>query len=102
MHAAWPHVDEMISIMQKYPEVYVSLGVICYAIPRTEFNSTLKKFIDAGLGKRVMFASDEMNWPKAIEVGIEAIESAEFLTEEQKRDILYNNAARFLKLNGGE
>jgi len=31
-------------------------------------------------------------------MAIEAIESAEFLTAEQKRDIFYNNAVRFLKL----
>jgi len=28
----------------------------------------------------------------------EGIESAKFLSKEQKRDIFYNNAARFLKL----
>jgi hypothetical protein len=31
-------------------------------------------------------------------MAIEAIESAEFLTAEQKRDIFYNNAVRFLRL----
>jgi hypothetical protein len=31
--------------------------------------------------------------------GIEAVESADFLSEAQKRDIFYNNAARFLRLN---
>jgi predicted TIM-barrel fold metal-dependent hydrolase len=45
-----------------------------------------------------MFGSDQMNWPTAIEYGIESIESAASLTAEQKRDILYNNAARFLRL----
>lgn len=34
--------------------------------------------------------------------GIEAIEEADFLTDEQKRDILYNNAARFLKMDSKE
>jgi hypothetical protein len=46
-----------------------------------------------------------MRWPEKIGEGIEAIEQAPFLTEEQKRDIFYNNAARFLHLNreiGGE
>jgi len=32
-------------------------------------------------------------------MAVEAIESADFLTGEQKRDILYNNAARFLRLD---
>jgi uncharacterized protein len=31
-------------------------------------------------------------------VAIESIESAEFLSEEQKRDIFFNNAVRFLQL----
>ena len=46
-----------------------------------------------------MFGSDQMTWPGMIERGLEAIESAPFLTEDQKRDILYNNAARFLRLS---
>ncbi len=32
----------------------------------------------------------------------ESIEQAAFLSPEQKRDILYNNAARFLKLSDSE
>jgi hypothetical protein len=35
-------------------------------------------------------------------VAIETIETADFLTPEQKRDIFYNNAARFLRLSDGE
>jgi predicted TIM-barrel fold metal-dependent hydrolase len=45
-----------------------------------------------------MFGSDQMVWPEAIGMAIDAVESAEFLTEAQKRDIFYNNAARFLRL----
>ena len=44
------------------------------------------------------FGSDQMRWPEKIGEGIEAIEQAPFLTEEQKRDILYYNAVRFLRL----
>jgi len=32
-------------------------------------------------------------------MGIEGIQSAGFLTEEQKRDIFYNNAVRFFRLD---
>ena len=55
--------------------------------------------MEAGFGKRIMFGSDAAMWPQVIGIGIEAIESADFLTEEQKRDILYNNAVRFLRLD---
>jgi hypothetical protein len=58
--------------------------------------------VKAGLGKRIMFGSDQMRWPDKIAEGIDAIEQAPFLTKEQKRDIFYNNAARFLRLEDGE
>jgi hypothetical protein len=37
-----------------------------------------------------------------IERSIQVIEDAPFLTAAQKRDILYNNAARFLRLSPAE
>ena len=49
-----------------------------------------------------MFGSDQMQWPEVIDEAIEGIESAPFLSEEQKRDIFYNNAARFLRLSEAE
>ena len=55
--------------------------------------------MEAGLGKRLMFGSDQMWWPETIDLAIDAIESAPFLTEEHRRDIFYNNAARFLRLS---
>jgi len=45
-----------------------------------------------------MFGSDQMTWPDAIGKAVEAIEKANFLSQSRSRDILYNNAARFLRL----
>lgn len=98
MHAGWPHLDHTVALMQVYTQVYADLSVINWFIPRAEFHSYLKRLVDAGLGNRLMYGSDQMLWPEAITKGIEAINSAPFLTAAQKRDILYNNAARFLRL----
>ncbi len=84
--------------MFAHPRVYVDVAVIDFAWPRAEFHSYLKRLVNAGMGKRIMFGSDQMVWPEAVDVAIEAIEQAEFLSAEQKRDIFYNNAARFLRL----
>jgi predicted TIM-barrel fold metal-dependent hydrolase len=46
-----------------------------------------------------MFGSDQMRWPQKIGEGIVAIEQAPFLTNDQKRDILFNNAVRFLQID---
>ena len=45
-----------------------------------------------------MFGSDQMVWPDAIDAAVEEIAGAKYLTAAQKRDILYNNAARFFRL----
>ena len=97
-HAGWPMIDDMIAVLYTHPQVYVDLGIICYAFPKKEFYSYLQRLVDAGFGKRICFGSDQMIWAQTIEAGIETINNASFLTKEQKRDILYNNAARFLRL----
>ncbi len=99
MHAGWPMLNEMISLLFTYPEVNVDVAVIDWLLPRKEFHRYLRGLVEAGFGKRIMFGSDASLWPETLAIAIEAVESADFLTEAQKRDILYNNAARFLRLD---
>jgi predicted TIM-barrel fold metal-dependent hydrolase len=99
MHAGYPYLQETKAIMYMYPQVYADLAIINWVLPREEFHSHLKALIDGGYGKRLMFGSDSQLWPEAIEMAIQGIESADFLSNEQKRDIFYNNAARFLRLS---
>ncbi|MES2646492.1 MAG: amidohydrolase family protein [Bacteroidota bacterium] len=102
MHAGWPMLDDMLATLYTHPQLYVDLGVICYMIPKKEFYFYLERLVNAGFGKRIMFGSDNMVWPQAIEIGIKTINLATFLTSLQKRDILFNNAARFLRLTPAE
>jgi predicted TIM-barrel fold metal-dependent hydrolase len=99
MHYAAPLIDEMIAVLGSHPQVYVETGGMQWYYPRVYFYEQLRKLMDAGFGKRVMFGSDQGNWPGVIEPSIEIIEEAPFLAEGQKRDIFYNNAARFLRLS---
>lgn len=102
MHAGWPMIDNLLAVMWTYPQVHVDVGAISYALPRAGFHDYLRRIVDAGFGKRVMFGSDQMVWPEALDAAIQAVETAAFLTAAQKRDIFYNNAARFLKLSETE
>lgn len=97
-NTGYPYRGEMIAMMTQYPQLYADVSTITWVIPRGAFYDYLQAFVRAGLGKRLMFGSDQMRWPEKIGTGIEAIEQAPFLSEEQKRDILYNNAVRFLRL----
>ena len=102
MHAGYPLIDDLLAVMYAHPQVYVGVGVIIYTQPRSAFYGFLKRILEAGYGKRVMFGSDQMVWPETIERSIRIIEEARFLSDQQKRDILYNNAARFLRLSDEE
>jgi predicted TIM-barrel fold metal-dependent hydrolase len=99
MHAGFPYLQETVAIMHMYPQVYADLGVLDWNRPREEFHEYLRTLVRSGFGKRLMFGSDQMVWPEAIGMAIEGIQSANFLTEEQKRDIFYSNAVRFFRLD---
>ena len=98
MHAGYPMAENMRALLFSYPQVYVDIGSIVYTEPRPAFYAFLRDLIDAGYGDRIMFGSDQMIWPGVIEASVETVEEAPFLSEQQKRNILYNNAARFLRL----
>lgn len=102
MHYGSPLVDEMIAMMFTYPNLYVDVSCNVFAAPRAQFHDALRRMVEAGFEKRILFGSDQMYWPDAIGEAIKSIESAPFLSATQKRDIFYNNAARFLRLSEAE
>jgi predicted TIM-barrel fold metal-dependent hydrolase len=102
MHYGSPLVDEMIAMLFSHSNLYVDIACNNWAFPRKQFYDQLKRMIEAGFEKRIMFGSDQMIWPGTIDKAIESVERAPFLNQSQKRDILYNNAARFLRLTKEE
>lgn len=99
MHAGYPLLDDLRALLFAHPQVYLDISSIVYTEPRPTFYRYLRELVEAGYGDRVLFGTDQMIWPGVIEPSIKAIEDADFLSERQKRDILYNNAARFLRLS---
>ena len=103
MHAGYPFLDNTIAIMKVYKHVYADLSRMNWSsATRVAFHKYLQALVEAGLGKQLMFGSDGSGYPEAIGLAIDGIKSADFLTEEQKRDIFYNNAVRFLGLTEQE
>ena len=101
-NSGYPYRDEMIAMMTQYPQLHGDVSTISWVLPREAFYDYLQALVRAGLGKRVMFGSDQMIWPGVIEPSIRRIERAPFLSDAQKRDILYGNAARFLRFTEAE
>lgn len=99
MHGGWPYLEDMKAMMYAHPQLYVDIAAIDWILPKAEFHNFLEGLVDSGFGKRIMFGSDQMVWPETIGIAIEAVNSADFLTVNQKEDIFFNNAARFLNLS---
>ncbi|MDX5447413.1 MAG: amidohydrolase [Bacteroidota bacterium] len=102
MHGGWPYVDDVKALLYAHSNLYVDIAVINWVLPEEELYRYLKALIKSGFGDRIMYGSDQMVWPQTIDVGIETIQSADFLTLEQKEDIFYGNASRFLNLEKEE
>lgn len=101
MHAGHPYLADTITLMSSYSSVYAELSYIAYFLPLPEFHRYLRTLINAGkdFDKRIMFSTDTYMWPEAMGATVRAIESADYLTNEQKADIFCNNAQRFLRLD---
>lgn len=96
MHAAgWDYLDETITLMKSHPNVYAELSIVNSVAPAQMHTDALRALLDAGLGDRIMFGSDNM----PIGPILERIEAIPFLSEAQKRAIYHDNAARFLRIS---
>ena len=99
MHAGYPMIDNMLTLLQANSHVYVDVAGLIWSYPLKEVNRYIERLVEGGFEDRVMFGTDQLIWPKLMAYSISIIQNADYLTPEQKRDILYNNAARFLRLD---
>ena len=99
MHAGYPMIDNMLTLLQASSHVYVDVAGLIWSYPLKEVNRYIERLVDAGFADRVMFGTDQMAWPKLMAYSISVVQNADYLTPAQKRDILHNNAARFLRLD---
>ena len=101
MHAGEFYYEHALSLMLAHRQVYAGLGAVLWVVeaPKHYGGLFLLRAKEFGLLDRVMFGSDQMVWPQGIEASLEQLNSFDFLTDEDKRDVLYNNAARFLDLS---
>jgi predicted TIM-barrel fold metal-dependent hydrolase len=99
MHAGYPMIDNMLTLLQANSHVYVDVAGLIWSYPLKEVNRYIERLVDAGFGDRILFGTDQLGWPTLMAYSISIVQNADYLTTTQKRDILYNNAATFLRLD---
>lgn len=98
-HGGYPYLEETIALMMQYQQVYVDISAIDWLMTRPDFHAYLQRLIQARLGNRIMFGTDQMIWPDAVGMAIDAVESVDFLSEKQKQAIFFDNAVDFFLLD---
>ena len=100
MHAGGFFPQNALMLMTMYPHVYVDIGALSWTPIAGDL---LEPFLEEAKRRRmldrVMFGSDQMGWPEAIALAIDRVNRVGFLTVDDKQDIFYDNAAKFLGLS---
>jgi uncharacterized protein len=103
MHAGGHFPQNALALMTMYPHVYVDIGALSWTPIAGDFlEPFLREAKRRRMLNRVMFGSDQMRWPEGIALAIDRVNRLDFLTVEEKQDIFYDNAAKFLGLTAEE
>ena len=84
MHAGYPMIDNMLTLLQANSHVYVDVAGLIWSYPIKEVNRYIERLVDAGFEDRVMFGTDQLIWPKLMAYSISIIQNADYLTPQQK------------------
>lgn len=98
MHMGWPFFDHALYMLYAYPNVFVDVAVVDWILGKGVFERMLREAIDTVGNDRILFGSDQMVWPQMITPAVAAIRDAKFLSEADKRRILWGNAAALFGL----
>ncbi len=88
------YTEETFAILSDYPNVYVDMTALNAAAPPHVHAAAIQDFIDRGFGDRIMMGTD--NWEAA--PILDRYHSFDFLSADQRRAILHDNAARFFAI----
>jgi uncharacterized protein len=89
-----PFYEEIFALLRDYPSVHLDMSIANSVGPPEVHERELRRLIDAGFGDRIMFGTDGQPAGPILR----RLEVIDWLSAGQRRAILYDNAARFLRL----
>lgn len=98
MHMGWPYFDEALYILGTYPNVYIETSVAIWLLGDQLFNRLLSEAVATAGHEKILFGTLQMAWPEVIGRSVRTIQQADYLTADDKRAILWDNAAQLFEI----
>lgn len=98
MHMGWPFFDEALYILGTYPHVYMETSVAIWLLGDQLFNRLLREAVATAGSDKILFGTLQMAWPEVIGRSVTTIREAEYLSIDDKRAILWENAAALFEI----
>jgi len=95
-HLSFPFTEQATYILFAHPNVYADVAAVNWCLGRAGFHRLLRQVVETVGPDKILYGTDQMAMPQMIAVGVSAIQEASFLSEEDKRKILGDNARRLL------
>ena len=96
------HVTIVIPVCERYENLLDIFRAHTEVLERRGSSHEIIFVVDAGFEDGIMFGTDFVVWPDAIDISVQSVTTADFLTKVQVKKILYDNASRFLPLTEEE
>ncbi len=96
-HLSFPFTEQATYILFAHPNVYADVAAVNWCLGRAGFHRLLQQVVETVGADKILYGTDQMAMPQMIAVGVSAIQEASFLSEEDKRKILGDNARQLLR-----
>jgi predicted TIM-barrel fold metal-dependent hydrolase len=98
-HMSYPFTEQATYMLLAHSNVYMDVATVNWCIGRAGFHRLLRQVVETVGVNKILFGSDQMEFPQMIPVGMSAIQEASFLSEEDKRKMLGDNARKLLGIS---
>jgi uncharacterized protein len=98
-HLSFPFSDQAAYMLYAHSNVYLDVSVVNWILGKAGFHRLLREVVELVGADKILYGSDQMGFPQMIPFGVGAIREAPFLSEEDKRKILGDNARKLLGIN---
>lgn len=95
-HMSYPFTEQATYMLYAHANVYMDVAVVNWILGKAGFQRLLRQVVETVGPDKVFFGSDKMGASHILPVAVSAIQEAPFLSAEDKRKILGDNARKLL------